>query len=337
MGAARWTYNECIRTASSPVHRAEREITLDEKSGKPLGWAKYLRSKILNRGSAAVDKHPWLLDTSYDIRDDARKDFATAMKGCWTKLRDGTIDKFKLQFRSRKHSKSESFYMRSRWIAQTPNTIILKLPGLKNVELWTGKRAWHGNIVMDCRLQRTWTNEYYLCVPQPFVPPSSSPSACDAAPVLSVENQDQQNTGTHHCNRKENEQASLRVCALDPGVRTFQTVFDATRGHALQVGDRDMNRIVRLCKAQDLLISAQTKEQKSKRRSKLKRAVRRLRDRIRNLIDEVHKQLASYLARNYDLVMIPKFEVSQMIRKADRKIASKTARQMATWAHYRFR
>ncbi len=35
--------------------------------------------------------------------------------------------------------------------------------------------------------------------------------------------------------------------------------------------------------------------------------------------------------------MIPTFEVSQMIRKADRKIGSKTAHQMATWAHYRFR
>ena len=337
MGTARWTYNECIRTASNPVHRAEREATTDENTGKPLGWAKFLRSKILNRGSTIVEDNPWLLDTPYDIRDDARKDFTTAMKGCWTKLRDGTIDKFKLRFRSRKHSNSESFYVRSQWIAQTQNTIILKLPGLENLELWTGKRAWHGNIVMDCRLQRTWTNEYSLCVPQTLELPSASPSACDAAPVLSVENQDQQKTGTHHSNRKEREEVSLRICALDPGVRTFQTVLDATRGHALQVGDRDMNRIVRLCKAQDLLISSQIKEQKSRRRSKLKRAVRRLRDRIRNLIDEVHKQLASYLARNYDLVMIPKFEVSQMIRKADRKIRSKTARQMATWAHYRFR
>ena len=93
----------------------------------------------------------------------------------------------------------------------------------------------------------------------------------------------------------------------------------------------------RLCKAQDLLISEQANERKSKRRSKLKRAVRRLRDRIRNLIDEVHKQLAVHLARSYDLVMIPKFEVSQMIRKVGRKIGAKTARQMATWAHDRFR
>ncbi len=126
---------------------------------------------------------------------------------------------------------------------------------------------------------------------------------------------------------------SLRVCALEPGVRTFQTVFAVNEGYALQVGDRDMNRIFRLYKAQDLLISEQTNERNSKRKSNLKRAVRRLRDRIRNLVDEVHK----HLARNHNLIMIPTFEVSQMIQKADRKIGSKTARQMATWAHYRFR
>lgn len=85
------------------------------------------------------------------------------------------------------------------------------------------------------------------------------------------------------------------------------------------------------------MVSEKAAEEKSKRRSNLARSIRRENDRIRNLIDEVHKQLALHLARNYDLVIIPKFEVGQMIRKADRKISSVTARQMATWAHYRFR
>ena len=40
----------------------------------------------------------------------------------------------------------------------------------------------------------------------------------------------------------EPEVESLGVCALDPGVRTFQTVFDINDGHALRVGDRDMNQ-----------------------------------------------------------------------------------------------
>jgi putative transposase len=35
--------------------------------------------------------------------------------------------------------------------------------------------------------------------------------------------------------------------------------------------------------------------------------------------------------------MIPKFETSQMIRRATRKISSSTVRQMTSWSHYRFR
>ena len=70
---------------------------------------------------------------------------------------------------------------------QTQNTTILNVPALKNMELWTGKRAWHGDIVMDCRLQRTWTNEYSLCIPQTFELPSSSVSSSDVPVVVGGE------------------------------------------------------------------------------------------------------------------------------------------------------
>ena len=307
-GAARWTYNECVRIAADPACRSERE-----EMG--MGWAKYLRARVLNRDSGAVSEHPWLTETAYDIRDDARKDFATATKGCWTKKKNGTLENFRMRFRSKKAARSESIYLRSRWIEQRANTIVVGLPGHEPLELWTGKRAWRGAIKMDCRLQRTCTNDYFLCIPQTF-----EPAAVEAE------------------NQGPTPDRSLRVCALDPGVRTFQTVFDANEGCALQVGDADMNRIFRLCRAQDSLISKQAaKGTKSKQRSKIKRAVRRLRERIRNLVDEVHKQLAKYLAQTYDLVMLPAFEVSQMVKRGERKIHSTTARKMATWAHYRFK
>src|SRR3989338_8084717 len=37
-----------------------------------------------------------------------------------------------------------------------------------------------------------------------------------------------------------------RVCSLDPSVGPFQTLFDASHGHALQIGPADMGRIVRM-------------------------------------------------------------------------------------------
>ena len=37
-----------------------------------------------------------------------------------------------------------------------------------------------------------------------------------------------------------------------------------------------------------------------------------------------------------DTILLPKFETGKMVTRAQRKIGSKTARQMLTWSHYRF-
>ena len=59
--------------------------------------------------------------------------------------------------------------------------------------------------------------------------------------------------------------------------------------------------------------------------------------RIRNLIDDCHHQLARWLCQNYKIILLPKFETSHMVLKNSRKIRSRTARTMLTWSHYRFR
>ncbi len=40
---------------------------------------------------------------------------------------------------------------------------------------------------------------------------------------------------------------------------------------------------------------------------------------------------------NYKVVLLPKFEISKMVRKGQRRIGSKTARVMATWSNYSFK
>ena len=62
----------------------------------------------------------------------------------------------------------------------------------------------------------------------------------------------------------------------------------------------------------------------------------RARTRIKHLRSECHKQTASYLAKTYDVIILPTFETSQMVVKKSRKLHSKTARAMMTWAFYQF-
>src|SRR5690606_32666862 len=67
-----------------------------------------------------------------------------------------------------------------------------------------------------------------------------------------------------------------------------------------------------------------------------KKAGKRIRKKIRCLVDEVHKKLSRWLCQEYDIVLLPIFETQKMSIKNKRKIRSKTARAMLTWSHYRF-
>jgi putative transposase len=58
---------------------------------------------------------------------------------------------------------------------------------------------------------------------------------------------------------------------------------------------------------------------------------------FRNLIDELHHKAARFLVDNFDVVLLPTFEASNMVVKGCRKIRSKTVRNLLSFAHYRFK
>ncbi|MCT7963424.1 zinc ribbon domain-containing protein, partial [Laspinema sp. D1] len=99
----------------------------------------------------------------------------------------------------------------------------------------------------------------------------------------------------------------------------------------------DIGRITRLCQHLDDLMSRIASYPNRSKRRRMRQAAQRMRTKIRNLVDEAHKQIAHYLTHNYSVIFLPTFETSNMVAKAKRKIRSKTARAMLTWAHYRFK
>lgn len=126
---------------------------------------------------------------------------------------------------------------------------------------------------------------------------------------------------------KRPEDQRLSACALDPGVRTFQTVF--SKEICSKIGEHDFQRIFRYCYALDKLISRKKKE----RSNKFNKAMKRIRWKIHDLIDEIHNKLAITLCRLFDVVCIPTFETHDMVSK----LKHKTSRAMLGWAHYRFK
>ncbi len=124
-----------------------------------------------------------------------------------------------------------------------------------------------------------------------------------------------------------------RVVALDPGIRTFQSYYSADS--CGKIGEGDFQRIFRLSKSLDGLVSRMATTT-AKPRQRIKKAADRLRWKIRDLVSELHHKTALFFVSNFDLILLPTFETSQMALKIKRKIRSKSVREMLTFAHYRF-
>jgi putative transposase len=153
----------------------------------------------------------------------------------------------------------------------------------------------------DCRLVFAY-GDYYLTVPEDV-------------PQLKTDNQS-------------------RVVALDPGIRTFNTFFSETSFG--EIGTGANLKIQKLCFKLDKLISKFSLA-KCKQKKRMKLAATRLRGKIKNLVDELHKKTARFLVDNFDVILLPTFETSQMASKAKRRIKSKSVRQMLTLSHYKFK
>lgn len=125
-----------------------------------------------------------------------------------------------------------------------------------------------------------------------------------------------------------------RLVALDPGVRTFQSFFSDL--YAGSLGDQDIQRIVRLALNLDALLSERDKSKSKRRRAALQKAADRMRQKVQNLIDELHWKIIRFLTDNFDVILLPTFETSQMVFKAGRKIRKKSVRSMLTLSHYKF-
>jgi putative transposase len=125
-----------------------------------------------------------------------------------------------------------------------------------------------------------------------------------------------------------------RVVALDPGVRTFMTFFSENSFGWLGEGANLL--IQKLCFKLDKLVSLFTLA-KSRAKRRLKKAADRIRCRIKNLVKELHHQTAKFLVDNFDVILLPTFETSQMVSKSNRRIKSKSVRQMLTLSHYDFK
>ena len=263
---------------------------------------------MLNKDCLKGTATEWVLETPYDVRDEAMADVLKAIKA----NRASKRERFHLKFRSRKDHQQSIVVLKKHWNHKTG----IYCPVFGAGKLMSPERL-PDKLDFDSRLIKTRLGHWYLCLP------------------LELEKID---LGENQAKGEIDSCGDIDgIIALDPGVRTFMTGYDPS-GKVWEWGKHDIGRIYRLCHTIDRMQSVWSKKDvRHRQRYRLKKAAMRVRLKVRNLVDEMHKKLAKWLCEKYKVVLLPAFQTSGMIRRGQRKINSKTVRGMVTWSHFRFR
>lgn len=323
VGTARWVYNFCVN---------------DYIQHKRVRTKQALRDLLKEQ----YNKHPWIRETPRDIFDFAIGEFCTVFVAERAKQAERKIgnnaqpEQRKRVFvkrRTRKDPCSEISIDHRRIktdvdgkLAFYPQSFQKLLPAGEGCSFISLREQLPvDSIQHDVKIVRERIGHYYLCV--------------------SWKSEREAHTPTQ------------RVVALDPGVRTFQTCYDPD-GYVVEFGNGDCvklrNQHVSMDRTQSGVDHLKTRLKAAKqdhdkalckrlkqRISRMTRALQRKRKKIQNRVGEMHNKVIKFLDVNYDTVLLPSFEVSNMVRKKrakrQRKLGKKSVREMMSWQHYKFK
>ena len=145
---------------------------------------------------------------------------------------------------------------------------------------------------------------------------------------------------------------NLNICGIDPGIRTFVTVFDPCSNKVTKYAsknDYEKNlqkyhiKIDAIQQKRKQLLNKygfkNKKEIDSKRKMKkynqLTKIMETCRYRLRNATDNLHRSVANKLIKENKLIVLGNLQIQSIMKK--NKLNTKTKRLCYLWSHYRFK
>lgn len=201
-------------------------------------------------------------------------------------------------------------------------------------------------------------DRFYLCMPQPIVYKHQSIAGQAAVGQVPGAN-------------TQAPEIQGRVCAVDPGVRVFATAYCPNPGPCITASTScaidsktpinqascfsewgaSVGEKIKKLRDRANEIDRKASQKHGQRRRRTRRVAARLRERGRNLADELHRKLARWLFGNHGTVLLPDFRVRGMAaregrcldadgrkkRATQRRINRTTTGRMYGLSHFRFR
>ncbi len=331
-GATRYVYNKAIEEINhlSKEYYNERKPLLEELETSDKKSERYkeikeqlknIKTNISTSGirSKAVTKNAdikkdseeeWLLNVQYlsriDASDEALKNYKTAV----TNIKRGNINHFDLKFKSKKNPKQTSY-------------ISHKALDAENQVLFPSFQKKDKN--MSFKVKRKGKKDYDNY--KDFFDPRDM--------KISVDND---HYYLHLVIDKPAEIKPMpkmkKVVALDPGGNTFQNGYSPENRY-YKFGEKFVDTIRKKYLNKMDKLQSKLSEKPNK---KIQSALNSLRTKVKNKVDDLHKQTASYLFNRYETIIVGDLNLGgSAIRKKYRNIPNTVARALNVLSHGKFR
>ncbi len=274
------------------------------------------RELFIPRDSELTEENLWMKEIPLDTREEASRKAIASQKTGFTQIKAGITKQFNLRFRSKKYN-SNVFYVAKK--ALIDGAIFTNR--LKEDKYLITKNKKDKDFLKESdgifSIVKEKDGRYYACI---VIKPKDK-----------------------KLKYKQN------ICALDPGVRTFQTLYgEKSIG---EFGYNTSKKLYNLYRRENKLKSILAKDKnaretpsdetnnfilKSDKRCKLKKRCALLRTKVKNIVSDLHWKTSDYLTKNYQVILLPVFNTKIMANKAKRKISKTTTRLMLGLRHYDF-
>lgn len=254
-----------------------------------------LRDKFVTRKNNPHIEE-WQFDTPKDIRAGAIRDLIKNYNTCFSHLKSGLIHSFKMSFCSKKRDNPSIEVPKSALSVHKNRLCIYPKYIPDGIPIARRQKKEIDDIEFDSRLQLK-NDRWYLLMPF----------------------------------RKEKSMVGKRepVCSLDPGSRTFQTIYSPGSVIKIRANKDIIKRLhVRLDHMQSL------RAKKVIRASHYKRRQRKIHQELNDRIDDLHHKTSHLLTMTYDHILLPPFESQNMVVKNKKRGINRGLLQLK---HFRFK
>jgi putative transposase len=310
LGTCRWVYNKAVDSKIESYDELCKRF-----ANNPNYEDTVIKDEDGEVKRTILNENGWALKTPMALRQQALRDLDKSRKTNKKNVKSGLISRFDMKHRSKK-DKQQSLVLLGQVYKKKGDgfTFYHTFFNKANVSpIIKARGDLPDKLHHDSRIVRTRLGEWYL----------KYPTTVSEADVLGDDSQ----------------VPSKRICSLDPGLRTFETIFDFN-GAVIEVGANDRAKLFRLALSADDLISRRS-SLKGRKRYTYRKAYLRIFRKITRLVDEIHHKLVKFLIMNYNVIYLPTFNTQEMIKKSTskglRKINSNSARMLTAWSHYKFK